>query len=713
MLSANEQITPRQFQILFVLEAFGTGFVVMPRLAAQYANQDGWIVALLLILPGLFFVAMVSGAAMAFGRERFADYTRRLLSAPLAAIICLLLWAKILFCAGLELRLFGGIVRSLLLERTPSLAVYIAVLAVAGYAAARGIETRARLAEILIIIIAVPMVILGVIALFNIDFTNIMPVLVTPPEYMLHGVIRLGFVFTGIEFIWLAIPFLSEPKKGRKAAVGAMAFAGILMAVITAFTLAKLGPFNVQASEWPVLRMMDMLNIPGSLVARQEALVLSFWMLSVFAFMAASLFYGAVLGKDQMRRGGHFRWVVVCAVIICAVAMVPFSQDQIYMMLDKIFLTFGLGFWVVLPILITVVRKLRRRSVPAIMAVLFLLTGCWDGVELENRAFAVGIGIDAPEEPRFRFSAAIARPEEDSGGRQNSGDEDDESEDSAPSAEGQTLIEAMHRFNAKSSSDLFLGQAKTVVFGRGIVEDRDLFLESIRTLENCNEIDRKLTVLASQDAAGILSEHPEGEAKPGYYVVNFYRIAPKTGGKSFQKDFDVMMSELRATGNTLIPLVQKDDDSILVKGALAIKDYQLAGELDGTELRGLLWTQSRACEGAVLTSSDNIPLVVRRHRASLHFREYGDKLRCIVDVRIKGEVPDFGVSPGSGEYEHLIAQEINRAAYLMQNEFEADAFNFVSVLRKRQYPLYQRYGGDWDNVFKNMEIVPLVRLTLE
>ena len=359
MLSANERITPRQFQLLFILEAFGTGFVVMPRLGAEYAGQDGWLVSLLLAVLGLAFAAIISGVAKIFKNEPFTAYTRRLLGSPLAACICLLLWAKILFCAGLELRLFGEIVHSILLERTPSLAVYIVVLVVAAYAATMGIEARVRLAEILTAVIAVPLVVLGVVALFSIDFTNLSPPLVTPIEDLLSGVLSMGFIFTGLEFIWLALPYLNKPKEGQRAAVSAMAFAGLLMAVITAFTLAKFGPHNVQALRWPILKMMDMLSIPGSLIARQEALVISFWMLSVFAFVAASLFYGAVLGRGQSKRGEHSLWVAACAVIVCIVAMIPLRGDQIYWILDQVFLTFGLGFWVGLPIILIIAVKLR------------------------------------------------------------------------------------------------------------------------------------------------------------------------------------------------------------------------------------------------------------------------------------------------------------------------------------------------------------------
>ena len=684
MLSANERITPRQFQILFVLEAFGTGFVVMPRIAAAYAGQDGWIAALLLVLPGLFFVALVSftamNAAMHSGGERFAVYIRRLLSAPIGGLVCLLLWAKILFCAGLELRLFGGIVHALLLSRTPALAVYIAVLAVAGYAAAKGIETRARLAEILIVIIAVPMLVLGAVALFNIDFTNLMPTLTTPPEDLAKGVLSLGFIFTGIEFIWLAFPYLNKPQEGPRAAISAMALSGVLMAVITAFTLAKFGPYNVQALEWPILKMMDMITIPGSLIARQEALILSFWMLSLFAFMAASLFYSAALARDQVKRGEHIWWVLASAAIICAVALIPLSRDKIYWILNQMFLTFGLGFWVGLPIIVTVVRKLRKKSVP-ILLITLMLSGCWDSVELENRGFALAIEIDTAEEARFKFSATLAQ----------SDDENDEDENKALEGEGQTIIEAMHKLDSRSSLDLFLGQVKTVVLGKEVLKDREKFIEAVNFMENCNELDRSLTVLAA-----------DGETGLEYHIVNFYRMAPKSGGRSFLQNFESMTADLRATGNTLIPGP--------LPGAYVIKDYELAGELDGDELRGLLWFQSGACEGAVLTLEGNTPMVVQRHRTSLHFSEVDGRLMCIADIRVKGEIPYFeGDEVDTREVEQLIAAEITRTASKLQEELEVDAGNMRTTLRRRRYSLYRRYAEDWDRAFREMEIIPVVR----
>jgi len=351
--------------------------------------------------------------------------------------------------------------------------------------------------------------------------------------------------------------------------------------------------------------------------------------------------------------------------------------------------------------------KDRMKKGICLIISLLMLAGCWDRIEIEDRAFAVAFGIDAVDEEseaRFQFSAAIARPDDESTG-------DTEEDGADTSTQGQTLVEAIYALDARCSRKLCFGQAKTVVLGKELLQNRDLFREVVGVIENRPEIDRTITVLAAHDnVPDILKASPHGGAKQGYYVVNFYRLAPKSGGRSFQKNFEKMMAELRATGNTLLPLVEEEDDNIQVEGALAIKDYQLVGALDGAELRGLLWADDKACKGAILTTEDHTPMVVRRHRSHLRFSEEDGYLRCIVDVRVKGEVYHFGdKAPKALEYEQLIEQEIKKTAEKLQQELEVDTFNFRTVLRKQRYSLYRKYADDWEQAFKDMEVIPMVR----
>lgn len=359
MLSANEKITTRQFQILILLETFGTGVIILPRRAAEYAAQDGWLIVAGLTALALLIGALLTSAARIFPSASFITYTRRILTRPVAyaAGICLLF--KLLVGAGLELRLFADITRQTILKNTPMPAVCALMLLTAAYAAARGMETRARVGEILGYLVVLPLLLFFVIAFFDIDLSNLQPLLITPPGRIVSGTLRLGYIFTGLESLLLVFPYLNHTREGRRSALRAIALGGLLIVLITLITIAKFGPDDLAAQPWPVLRMMDMLNIPGSFIERQDALVFSFWIISLFMVMNAALFYGAVLFKDLCRRGRHDVFTVISAVIVLGLACLPLEPAFIYRLLDGLYGTFGVFYLLFFPLVLWITARLR------------------------------------------------------------------------------------------------------------------------------------------------------------------------------------------------------------------------------------------------------------------------------------------------------------------------------------------------------------------
>lgn len=359
MLSANQKITLRQLQILLILDAFGTGVIVLPRRAAEYAAQDGWLIVAGLTLLALLSAFLITTAARIFPSESLIAYTGRLWGKPVAYLVCAGLWLKIVLCFSLELRLFMEIIRITLLRNTPSVVVGGLMLFLGAYAATKGIETRARIGEILILAVMLPLLILFALALFDIDFSNLAPALTAPPERLLSGTMRLGYAFTGLESCLLIFPFLNKPKEGRRAITQAVFLTGVLFILVTIVTIAKFGPEDLLRQPWPVLRMMDLLNIPGSLIERQDALVLSFWIISVFAAINAALFFSAVLSKDLIRHGRPAYHIYAAALVMLGLASLPISTAQVYRYLDCLYLYAGVFYLFIFPILLLAAAYFR------------------------------------------------------------------------------------------------------------------------------------------------------------------------------------------------------------------------------------------------------------------------------------------------------------------------------------------------------------------
>ncbi|MCL2363823.1 MAG: endospore germination permease [Defluviitaleaceae bacterium] len=721
MLSANERITSRQFAFLIILSAMGTGLIILPRRVYDFAGHDGWLIALGLTVAALGLGSLIIAAARVKPGATFIGYASYALSRPVAYVCAVLLWAKLSFVAALELRSFLVITRQVLLNYTPMWVVGAVLLCVCAYAAVKGIETRARVAEILILLLTLALVFFFVIAAMNTDFSNLQPVMAAQPRQIGLGMLRLGFIFTGLECLLLASPYLAQEKKPARAVVCALAVAGVIITAITALTLAKFGQ-TVADEPWPVLRLMDIIPLPGSFIERQEAMMFSFWIVTVFSLVSALIFFGGRLlgdifvarGESPLRPGKkHTIMVLVTAVTVFLLTLFPWQSHDIEQRLDWVWYASGAFFLLILPLAVLLGAFFRRKiesrrraknamstRVAALLllilftAPLFALAGCGDHVEIEDRLYVIAMAVDKAEDDENRYSLSVLLAA-------STTDEDEtEPEDRLMKAEGQTLTEAMFRIEDDARTALYFGQAKLLVLGGNLLEDADLVQPLIHALVQNPSIDRQIRILSTPSPA-------EGN----FCADTIEDLQTQRHTKScFILDLNTLHKHLQQNASALLPHYPD--------GATALKDHATALSLTNDHLSGYLWCLPDKNEQTLITAmhvDTPVPFRVATHRTRIHFESVANcdplKLRAAIEVQAAGTLPEKpeGITADFAEYliAQAIAEEIRTTAALLQAQ-SIDAYQWCDLLRKKEPALHKKYASQWEDVFKNMEIVPRV-----
>jgi len=365
MVFKNNGISIRQFQILIILNAFGTGVVVLPGRAAGFAGQDGWLIVVFLAVIGVFLAWILATVGQRMQSESFLSYSGRLLTKPVAFILGAVFLVKLLINACLSLRLFAEMLRTVLLPKTPISVTCAVFLIVSAYAASKGVEARARIGEMLFYIMIVPLLLMIALAFFSFDFSNLQPALSAAPDDLFAGTIRLGFVFTGLEYILLAYPCLKRAQNSRGAVCLAAAFAGVLVVLLTLATLAAFGPLNIHAQPWPMMKMMDMAKIPFTFLERQSALMMGFWILAAFMSINAALYYGVLLLRDMtvsIRPHGRNKYILLCIMpFVYVLSLLPCSVFDVLHYMDFLAITFGAACLVAIPLLLLAVGYVRPK----------------------------------------------------------------------------------------------------------------------------------------------------------------------------------------------------------------------------------------------------------------------------------------------------------------------------------------------------------------
>jgi len=390
------------------------------------------------------------------------------------------------------------------------------------------------------------------------------------------------------------------------------------------------------------------------------------------------------------------------------------------------------------------------------------LTGCWDKVEIESRGFIISMGIDKYKDDGEndkengdkkdgesdkensaaqtdskaggqapRYTVTIALP--DVGALMGTGQSEDV--EFVRTASAPTVSEAIRQMGSFSGERLYFGHTKAVIFGEELLKDEELFREALDALERNRELSRNLLVLATADDVekALITKGP-GENLAGMYLSKFYKNSDGAA-VTFPLGLEALVRELRsgrrglpvagAAGETIIPLLsvegEKKDAKVRLGGAAVIKDFTLAGKLDDSQTRALMWFRGTA-EDALLTVEYNevsIPVRVNSNRARTSFYEENGRIVCVLDIKGKAEVEEFvfaGVGLNNDETLRelnetggsVIADEILRLFTVFRDELEVDGFGLRERLRKQNHLLYAAYG---DDAYDAMTLV--VRVDLE
>lgn len=357
----NDQISIRQLSVLLIINIFGTGVVILPRTVTALAGTDGWLAVLVATLLAVGCCYLITSLTKLYPKKSFYEYVSIITVKPIGLLLTGGLVIRLLLHMGLMLRASLEIIKATMLPTTPIWLLSVVLILLSGYGASKGYETRARLAEILVVIILLPIIFVFATAAFNVDYTNLLPTLTVPPSQLLKGGLISLSSFVGIELLLLVTPYVNQPQAITKAGTKVVVFLGIAMTGIVVVTTARFGVFHLSFLAWPVIQMMDSTALPGSFVERQGVFIMSFFILSVFAITNACLFFSSLLCRSVTKRGHHSFYIWICMMAAFFISLAPENMKGVHRYLDMTYMTFGLGYMFFVPAVLLVMSKLKQK----------------------------------------------------------------------------------------------------------------------------------------------------------------------------------------------------------------------------------------------------------------------------------------------------------------------------------------------------------------
>ncbi|HAM79836.1 Ger(x)C family spore germination protein [Ornithinibacillus bavariensis] len=364
----------------------------------------------------------------------------------------------------------------------------------------------------------------------------------------------------------------------------------------------------------------------------------------------------------------------------------------------------------------------HRRLLLLICTFPFLLSGCWDRIEINDMAIIVATGIDLTDEGEVELSVQIVNPQglggSGSGGGQLGGSGSVGTMVSLEKATGKTIYDARSKLQEKVPRSLFLGHNRVILIGerlakQGIKQHVDFFAR--------HPFPRiKAYVFVTKDKPiELLQVNPDLERSTAEAAREL--ADQKFGLDVTLKDLLQMLAE--DTRGAALPYLLVDKElpgkvGLKVNGSAIFSNGKLIGELDDEINRGLLWLINKVDQASVTiepeAAAGYISFSIINAKTKMKPTINNGKWKMTIDIQADDDIVENNtyldvMSPAilkklEGQLGETIRHQIYDTLEVIQKDFKTDVLGFDEAFHSHYPKEWATVKDNWADTFSEVDV---------
>lgn len=362
MMGDNDKITNGQNMFVLIATMIGVGILSLPRSLVEEFGTDGWITIIWGgIIVSILTIIMTKLLQMYEGKT-MVEIGRELVPTPIASIISILNAIRYIVASSYVVRIFAEVVKMFLLNNTPTEVVIISILLTSSYLARKGIESIGRIMQLIIPIVIIPLVLLLLPIMTEINIENALPIFRTNILDIMKGSRLIFFSYLGFEVITYTMPYIKKSKNSLKYSLMAVWSVTGIYTLTFFITLTRFGKDEMLHLLWPTLSLMKTIDIPGIFIENVEGIVMSLWVFMVFATIVTYHYFTALIVSKVTREKGSRHFVLPVVPIIYFLSLIPDNIAITYDYVDVFIKYVGTFTVVIVPIVYYLIAIFKNRK---------------------------------------------------------------------------------------------------------------------------------------------------------------------------------------------------------------------------------------------------------------------------------------------------------------------------------------------------------------
>ncbi len=344
------KISNTQIFVILFITITSIPYIIIPKTLAKTAAQNSWLAALAALVPGVLaiysYVFILKNSARPFP-AMLEEHLGRLAGRMLGFVYIFVF----LLSAALVLRTFVDFAISHVMPGVPISVMIFLTLLPAFLAIRRGLETFARVTEI-IMLLAFPLAMLIIfLAIIQAPApSNLLPVYISFRELGWGSLQTLWILGSTAAVLTLAF-YCNDRSQVPATLFKVLILAAIFISLTALLSILNLGPTISSIKSFPLFVMTRSVNI-GRFIRNIEIILISISTAGIFVPITLKWFM-ACYTCQQVFRLKEFRFLTPPTALIIGLLSVIISPNihVLFIILEKIAPVFFTFFYVVIPIL--------------------------------------------------------------------------------------------------------------------------------------------------------------------------------------------------------------------------------------------------------------------------------------------------------------------------------------------------------------------------
>ena len=360
------------------------------------------------------------------------------------------------------------------------------------------------------------------------------------------------------------------------------------------------------------------------------------------------------------------------------------------------------------------------------------MTGCWDKVEIDKKAFVSVLGVDAGKDigkekqlekisPAASFTGSkfdkirvtYAFPDISKLGPEKGGT----AADNTMSVDAYSMQDSMDKIVNKSSRNLSFGHLKLMVLNTSILDYSNTFKEVIDYIQRQPAINRMIYIVFSEDKSEeILRFKSNMEKSIENYIIGMLENNEKNN-TAFPLTLNEFLEETSQNNTALIPVINidKKNKDLKISKVAVIKNNKIKGYIS-TEQSNNIQLINKKFKGATRTIiRDGSPLdySIENSERKIKLKDK-ENLSFDIKLNLEGQIKGYNIDKqisSKGDINKIeedlnkaITQEINEVIRVSQSEYNTDILDLGEYVHKYHPKLWKKIKGNWNDLYKSLDI---------